>query len=363
ARRGTADLDDGDKGRAADRCNRKTLMISSDLVLACAMASLTVVPESMARSAILIVMLLLGVFSNLFEVSLNAATPSILNTQDTLKANSWLMGGRNIMVALSGLCAAGACYVFEGYDAIFLIDAATYVFSALVLSRLTIRTEGRAKKPATEKPSFAQLLKEDFKAVRTLPNAATMTLFLSILFLDAFASASHNIGWPVFSRQLNPANPMFYYGVILSFWALGNVAGIYVLNRLPALKTAKPEKVYLAFTALMSVGMIMIFQTAWPAVITAAAFTAGAGDGTYQTYFTTYLQQTPDALRGRIFALCGITLQTGFGIGFIAAPFALNYLPVGITVLAFHGLVLAAAAVSFTLIAAPKSANAAAKPC
>ena len=334
-------------GRAADRVNRKTLMITSDVVLACAMVSLVFAPVELAPYWILGVMLLQGVFTNMFEISLNAATPTILNSQDTLKANSWLMGGRNIMVAISGLFAAGARYLFSGYDTIFLIDAGTYVFSAILLSRLAIHTNEALKKAPAAKPSFFAMLKEDFDAVRSLPNAKTVTLFLSILFLDTFASASHNVGWPIFSRLLDANNPMFYYGVILAFWALGNVFGIYMLNKLPVLKTLRPEKVYLAFTALMSVGMIMIFQTSWPVLITIAAFVAGAGDGTYQTYFTTYLQQTPDAMRGRIFALCGVILHTGFGIGFIAAPFVLSFLPVNITVLLFHGLVLAAVAVSF----------------
>ncbi|MCX5797056.1 MAG: MFS transporter [Elusimicrobia bacterium] len=335
-------------GHAVDRMDRKRLMIVSDLALAAAMLLLVVLPQSWMKVYIVLLMALLGAFSTLFDTALNAATPVILGSQDTLRANSWLIGGRNLVVAAAGLCAAGAGLLFKGYDALFIIDAATYLVSAGVLWRLSMRTsEGRA--PAPEDGGLMEKLRSGFREIDRLPNSRIVALFLLILLLDTFASGSHNIGWPVFSKLLRPEKPMYYYGFILFFYAWGNVAGIYQLNRMAWLQRLRPETLYLAFTALMSAGMILIFQTRLPWFIALASFTAGVGDGTYQTYFTTYMQQVPDAVRGKIFALSGLAVRTGFALGFLAVPLALQRLSVAAVAALFHGLVLAAIAVVFIL--------------
>ncbi|MDD5628157.1 MAG: MFS transporter [Elusimicrobia bacterium] len=336
-------------GHAVDRMDRKKLMVFSDLTLAAAMLLLVVLPLPWMKGYIVLLMALLGVFSTLFDTALNAATPVILGSRDTLRANSWLIGGRNLVVAGAGLCAAGAGFLFKGYNAIFIIDAATYLVSAGVLGLLSMRTsEGRA---AVEAPAAGLMdkLRSGFQEIDRLPNSRTVALFLLILLLDTFASGSHNIGWPVFSKILRPEKPMFYYGFILFFYAWGNVAGIYQLNRMAWLQRLRPETLYLAFTAIMSAGMILIFQTRLPWFIALASFVAGVGDGTYQTYFTTYMQQVPDAVRGKIFALSGLAVRTGFSVGFLAAPLALQSLSVAAVAALFHGLVLAAIAAVFIL--------------
>lgn len=335
-------------GHAVDRMDRKRLMIVSDLTLAAAMLLLVALPQSWMKGYIVLLMALLGAFSTLFDTALNAATPVILGSQDTLRANSWLIGGRNLVVAAAGLCAAAAGFIFKGYNAIFIIDAATYLVSAGVLWKLSMRTS--EDRPAAAKgpgASMLERLREGFREIDRLPNSRTVALFLLILLLDTFASGSHNIGWPVFSKLMRPEKPMYYYGFILFFYAWGNVAGIFQLNRMVWLQRLRPETLYLAFTALMSAGMILIFQTRAPWFIAAASFLAGVGDGTYQTYFTTYMQQVPDAVRGRIFALSGLAVRTGFSVGFLAVPLALQSLSVAAVAALFHGLVLAAVAAVF----------------
>lgn len=344
-------------GHAVDTMNRKRLMVISDIILFASMLGLVFVPPAFAKPYIVGLMVVIGVFSSLFDVALSAATPSILGTKDTLRANSWFIGGRNLILAGSGLCAVAAGYIFKGYNAIFVIDALTYLLSAGVLAALTIRTAEAAKAKPAKLGVLAQV-RAGLDEIRGLPNAKTILLFLSILLLDAFASASHNIGWPVFSESMDAAKPMFYYGVILFFYAWGNVLGIYQLNRLAFIKKLRPETLYMLFTAIMSAGMILTFQTRTPWFIALAAFIAGVGDGTYQTYLTTYLQQAPDNARGKIFALTGLAMRTGFSLGFVAVPLVLEQIPLAATAALFHGSVLAALVVSALALYSGKPAQA-----
>ena len=340
-------------GYAVDRLDRKRLMIASDLVLSASMLSLVLAPSAWVKGHIVLVMALLGVFAGLFDVALSAATPVILGSRDTLRANSWLVGGRNLVAALSGLCAAAAGCLFKGYDAIFVFDALTYLFSAAVLLALPIRTAEARSEEEGPRTGFLERMRAGIAEIEALPNARVVALFLAVLLLDAFASASHNIGWPVFSRALRPSQPMFFYGFILFFYAFGNVAGIYQLNRLACLRRCRPEALYLGFTAVMSVGMILTFQTRISWFIGLSAALAGIGDGTYQTYFTTYMQQVPDAARGKIFALSGLALRTGFSLGLVAVPLSLGWLSLAATAALFHGVVLLAVAAAAAI---PKAA-------
>lgn len=333
-------------GHAVDRLDRKRLMIGSDLALAAGMIGLVFVPREWARFYLVGLMAVLGAGSALFDTALSAATPVILGTNDTLRANSWLMGGRNLVVAGAGLCAAAAGFLTRGYTVIFVVDAATYLVSAAVLAGLSARTSEAAARPAEAGGGVLDKLRAGFDAVARLPNARTVALFLAILTLDTFASGSHNIGWPIFSRDLRPGQPMFYYGFILVFYAFGNLAGVYQLNRASWLKRLSPETLYLAATAVMSLGMISTFQSRLPAVIAGAAFVAGLGDGTYQTFFQTYLQQVPDAVRGRVFAVSGIAVRTGFSVGYLVVPLALERLSVAAVAALFHGVVLAVVALA-----------------
>jgi len=325
-------------GYIADKYNRKSLMVISDIVLSFLMFVLVFIPSSFVIPYIIILMIFIGIFSNLFDISLQASIPVILNSDQTLKANSVLSAGRNVVIALSGLCAVFAKFIFKDFNSIFILDAITYALSAFVILSLSFRTNEEIKKTPV-KPGLKEAF-ESYKSILKLPQAKVIFICLAILFIDALASASHNIGWPIFSKALNPREPMFYYGLILTFWACGNLLGIYLLNKLKFMRELKPEKLYIIFTAVMSLGMIMIFQTRFTAFIITASLIAGIGDGTYQTFYNTYIQKLDDSVRAKAFALTSFMLTSGFGIGFIIVPVVLNFFPVNITVLSFHGPVL-----------------------
>jgi hypothetical protein len=148
------------------------------------------------------------------------------------------------------------------------------------------------------------------------------------------------VGWPVFSKQLNPQNPFFIYGLIQIFWALGNIIGIFWLTKSAFAAKLKAENLYLACTALMSLGMILTVQTDLLWFICAAAILAGFGDGSYQTFFNTYLQRSPDHVRGKLFGLSSTCLRTGFGASFFIMPLLMGIFSVPKVLVMAHGPVV-----------------------
>jgi hypothetical protein len=286
------------------------------------------------------------VLSSVVDIALSAAVPAILDSKNTIKANSVLMGGKNIMVALAAVMSIFMKELFPNYDIVFIINALAYLAAGLIIFSLNIKTEEaktirQAVARDKEKRGFFAGLRDEYKDVFALPDFKVIGIMIFILTLDGLASGSHNVGWPVFSKSLNGQNPFYIYGAIMIFWALGNIIGIFWLTKSALAKTLRAENLYLACTAIMSLGMILTVQTNILWFICAAACLAGFGDGAYQTFFNTYLQSAPDNVRGKLFGLSSTCLRTGFGASFIIMPVLLSFMSVPAVLLAAHGPVIA----------------------
>jgi MFS family permease len=333
-------------GALADRTDRKRLMVVSDFILAGFIFITVFVPDGYARYYLLLAMFVIGVLSSAVDIALSAAVPAILDSENTIKANSVLMGGKNIIVALAAVMSIFIKELFADYNIVFIINAIAYFTAGLIIFSLKIKTEEAktlkaAAVHAGRKKSFFAALREDYKDVFALPDFKVIAVMIFILTLDGLASGSHNVGWPVFSKALNAKNPFFIYGAIMIFWALGNIIGIFWLTKSALAKRLRAENLYLACTAIMSLGMILTVQTEILWFICAAACIAGFGDGAYQTFFNTYLQSAPDNVRGKLFGLSSTCLRTGFGASFIIMPMLLNFMSVPAVLLAAHGPVIA----------------------
>lgn len=342
-------------GFLGDRFDRKSLMIISDFSLALAVGLLVFMPKDIHLPYIMGLMVISGIGRNLFSICLKSTLPNVLNESQILRANSILQGGGNMAAAIASLLAVFAHTLFNQYTTIFLIDAATYLLSGVVILTLplTSKTKDSAKSQMAttrgrkkNKQSRIKIFIEEYGSVLKLKQSKVIFFCLLLFFIDAFGSSSHNIGWPIFSQHFDPTRPMFLYGIILFFWAIGNLLGIVGLNTLSFLKQWKPERLYYFFTIIMSAGIVLTFQAnSFPFLVCAAIF-AGIGDGTYQTYFMTYLQQVDDKNRSKIFALCEMTLHGGFGLGVMIVPICIGYFGAPQTALIFHApaIVLASSA-------------------
>jgi MFS family permease len=329
-------------GQLTDRIGRKKLMVACDFALAFFILGTAFAPAQYIKEYLLFLMLAVGVLSSAVDIVLSAAVPAILHSHNTIKANAVLMSGRNIVIGLSGLSVVFIKDLFSGYNTVFIINAAAYLLAGFIVLFLDIQMEESgisfktAKTEAKEK-SFIKNFLSDYKDVFVLPNFRVLILMFIILGLDGLASGSHNIGWPLFSQAQKPENPFFIYGLLDTFWAFGNVIGIFWLAKSSLVKKLKPENLYLVCTAIMSFGMIMTVQSSWLWLILSASCVAGFGDGAYQTFFNTYLQTAPDNVRGKLFGLSSMFLRTGFGISFIIMPFFMGFFPVNYVLLFSHG--------------------------
>jgi MFS family permease len=327
-------------GALADKTDRKRMMVASDLIVALFIFLTIFIPAGGVQYYLLLAMLVIGVFSSAVDIALSAAVPAILDSKNTIKANSVLMGGRNIVIGIAAILSIFVKQLFANYNMVFIINALAYFAAALLVLSLSIKTGGVKAQAAAGKKGFFTALKEDYKDVFLLPNFKIIAVMIFLLTLDGLASGSHNIGWPVFSKLTDEANPFNLYGAIMASWALGNIIGIFWLTKSALAKRLKAENLYLSCTAIMSLGMILSVQSGALWLVCPAACLAGFGDGAYQTFFNTYLQNSPDNVRGKLFGLSSTCLRTGFGASFIIMPMLLSVLSVPAVLLIAHGPVV-----------------------
>ncbi|MDR1123363.1 MAG: MFS transporter, partial [Elusimicrobiota bacterium] len=128
-------------GALADKTDRKHLMVVSDFILAFFIFITIFVPAAYIKYYLLFAMLVIGVLSSAVDIALSAAVPAVLDSKNTIKANSVLMGGRNIIVALAAVMSIFVKELFSDYDMVFIINALAYLAAGLIILSLNIKTE------------------------------------------------------------------------------------------------------------------------------------------------------------------------------------------------------------------------------
>ncbi len=327
-------------GGVIARYPRKRVMITSDLLQASALVVLVLAPTGTRVSLLYVLALLFGFCGTMSGVALRSGVPDIVGVEHRVQANALLVTGRSIAM-IAGFAGAGVIVATAGYDAVFLLDAATFVVSAANLGWLPILNRPPARAPAT--PDAGTSRRSAHRAALGYLTAAAPVLLVMIAIrtVDTFGSAAHNVALPVYSTGLDPGDPAGFVGRFLAVWAVGNLLVQQLVSRLVR-RTGREvgEKAFAVGTCLMSAMFILAFTgIGWPAVI-AVALAAGVADGFTEIAYHSRLQTAPEHQRGHVFGLSATVESVGFGSGMVLSAALLErYAPVTV-VGVFHGVAI-----------------------
>ncbi|MCM0678782.1 MFS transporter, partial [Micromonospora phytophila] len=212
-------------GVLAGRHPRKHLMIGSDLVSAGTLVALVAAPAGARPTLLWALAVVLGCGQTLWSVSLRSGLPDTVAARDLSRANSHLVAARSVAMLL-GLASAGVLAATFGYHAAFLFDAASYALSALLLAALPARRPGRG--PARDGATgHGPRLPGRLSGI-----APIIVAMIAVRAVDAFGSASHNVGLPVQANLVRPDSPESFTALFLTSWAVGSlVAGRWYARR------------------------------------------------------------------------------------------------------------------------------------
>ena len=330
-------------GVLADRFDRRVVLVASDLVRATLVLGLVFV-----RDLVLIygLIFLMGFARTLFNPTIRAGFPSVVGEGDLARANS-LIGGTFSASVTVGPALGGLLVAAVGVSGAFLLDAATYLISAGLLSRIPLP---RPQREEEEVGVFRELRSGfSYLAGARVPLAVMIGAFLTVLATDLATPAE------VFLAKGTFGAGDVGYGLLVSVWGGGMVLGsalMAVLGDRLRLLPAYFLGIFVWALALAGTGLSPTFVLALGMLAI-----AGAANGLDNVVTDTILQrQVPDAFLGRVFSVKYLGYGAGEALAYPAGGMLVDALGPRSTFL-LAGIMTAAAALVVLLVLVSVSAR------
>jgi MFS family permease len=333
-------------GPLIDRLPRRSLLVGSDLARLGVFALL-----AFAGSALHIVLLAFaaGVATSVFRPALYAALPNIVDDEDLAEANGLLQSTENLMWAVGAL-AGGALVAGAGPEAAYILNAVTFLVSALLIVRIRESFEEEEREPS--RGAFADLA-EGFSFVFRSRLLLVVLVAWSVVMLG---NGGANVAEIVLVKDLGAGD--FGYGLLLAAGGVGLVAGSLYGGGLT--ERLGLRALYAGSIAVMAIGFgaAAVAPEVWLAA--GAVAVGAAGNGAAVVCNALLVQRgAPDRFRGRAFAVLMSVTFGILGVGMVAAGVLTNAAGARAVWGGAAGFFLLAATVAYALLADAETAVAA----
>lgn len=291
----------------ADTQNRKMLMVLSDV----GRAFLTLlIPFLGVNSLPLLLLLVFGieVLSSLFDPASQAAIPELVPENKLDSANSLMLFAARISeVVFVGV--AGVLVAAVGAQLVFLLDALSYLVSAVIL-------RGLPDLPAAGGGGQSYWSRAREGAEHLLKNPAIRRTVTTLFTAACFGSVEATLGIVMAVKVLEVGTPGF--GAMESALAVGAVLGTLLVPRV----VMRFRREQLFFGGLILFGLFEASLGVWPvfAWVLVALFFSGVFNQVFIVPARSIMQShTPGPLRGRIFAAFFAVMDTAVICGALLA--------------------------------------------
>ena len=305
-------------GALADRVDRKMLLVSADIarVPVCLGFMLARTPETLWIA--LACALLLSAFGAFFEPASSAALPNLVDDEDLSTANVIQGSAWGVMLAV-GAALGGIVAATLGRDAAFVIDAATFAASALLIIGITRPFQQPRERPAEGEHGTGLI-----RSIAPVYRFARHSRFVSSLLLS---KTMFGVGTGVILMLAVFGDKVFQagdvgIGILFAARGLGALIGPF-LARATVGTSDRGLLVGIGVSIAGTAVAYGLFPIA-PTILIAGflVFIAHLGGGAQWMLSTYGLQRhTPDAIRGRVFS---------FDYGLVTLTIALSTLLAGV---------------------------------
>ena len=293
-------------GVAADRFNRKTILITADLLRGVLVLGFLLVER---REQVWIVYLLAAlevIISSFFEPAESAAIPTVVERNQLIAANA--LGGATWSVTLAfGAALGGLVTGAFGRNTAFIIDSLTFFISAACIWAVQIPTLDRPARDRARRLSLIEAtgiadLIEGARYLKSNPHVIALLLVKTGWGLGGGVLLLLTI----FGKQIFPLGLDGSASIGLLYAARGTGALIGpVMARWITSDSPRTMRRVISFAFFISAVFYFLFAQS-PSLIFALLFVVGAhSGGSIQWVFSTTLLQltVPNRFLGRVFAL------------------------------------------------------------
>lgn len=294
-------------GVVNDRIRRKYVMITADIARAGIVLLMMLVrtPQMVWLAYPLLVLEM--VMAAFFEPARNSVIPNIVDRDEVIVANTLSSVTWSFDLAV-GATLGGIVLVFSGRNAVFIVNALSFVASALLISGMRF-AEPHATGPrlrAQELVDYSPML-EGVRYMRSRPRLLA-TVFVKFglgLFIGATWVTYALMGERMFAVHIGPAGRSGVLGMSLLIGArgLGALIGPLIAADWAGQRDERLRRgIFLGFCAAAAgVGALSVAPNVWAAV--GCVVLAHCGGSVICTFSTTMLQlNSDDQFRGRVFS-------------------------------------------------------------
>lgn len=279
-----------------DRLNRKTLLITVNLIRAALFSVIAICAATNNLTIWWFMLILVGVGTCevIFDMTGQAFLPQIVPEPLLEKANGWLYSAEVVANSFIGLpIGAWAFVVSVGVP--FGVDAAALAIAAVLVARIKIPVLLADTVTSPPKSSFIQDLKQGISWLIAHPLLRTLAIMLGITNMAAMFGGSILVKYA--ADVLGVTGPGF--GLLLSTFALGAIIGGLAGDRIAKLFGTGPA-ILLSYTVFSASGLVYVFAPhIWSVVLVT---TLSAIASTIWNIVTVSLRQRiiPAELFGRV---------------------------------------------------------------
>ncbi|PYQ29962.1 MAG: hypothetical protein DMF56_09555 [Acidobacteria bacterium] len=320
-------------GHLIDRIDRRKLMIATDLgrTIACLLPLLARSPATLPIAFAGVILISIG--SAYFEPASQAALPNIVKPEELGPANVLMSSTWGTMLAV-GAGIGGAVTAMFGRNVSFIVDSASFLLSAFFLSRM--RVHFSEERGHHERPPLLESIRETVRFAREKPRVLGLLTVKGGYGLGAGVVAMVS----VFGREVFHAGA-FGIGVLFAARGLGALFGPFLVRAAVRKDDAQYRAIALCVISF-SIGYTALALSHSLIVGSIAVCFAHLGGGAAWQISSYGLQrETPDFIRGRVFAA---------DYGFVTLTMAISSLGAGLASDHFGPFVATVSAATLSLL-------------
>ncbi|MEO8251978.1 MAG: MFS transporter, partial [Chloroflexota bacterium] len=280
-------------GVVVDRYDRKTIMIAADLVRA---GIVVTIPFLIGGSIIWLyaIVMLSASVTQFFSPANESVLPEIASEEELGAANA-IMAIAQFGSTAVGFAAAGFLASTNSIEAVFFVDAATFLFSALMIGLVRIDAL-----EVTEHAGIGAAIRDLGSGAKFIAATPILRSFNLVRIPVLIAFGLQNVLLLPFALRALHATE-FEYGLQEGLTSVGFVIGSLVMARL-ADRLREGQWLVLSFTAMGLMGLLYSAQSAVWVAISLIAISGLLNAPSFVAGRLINQRNTPREMRGRVFS-------------------------------------------------------------
>ena len=282
-------------GHIVDKVDRRKLMIVVDVMRtgACLLPLLTRTPAMLPFAYLGVILISIG--SAYFEPAAQAALPNIVAPEELGPANVLMGSTWGTMLAV-GAAIGGLVTMHFGRDISFIVDAASFLASAIVLWMMRARfSEERSL--THEHPPLLESMRETVRYAKKTPRVLAL-----LAVKGGYGTGAGTIAMlSVFGKEVFNAGAMGI-GLLFAARGIGALLGPFVIRAAIKRDDAQYRAITLCVLAFGAGYMVLGFSKTLAVGLAGILIAHLGGGAAWQTSTYGLQRESPDWIRGRIFS-------------------------------------------------------------